>query len=141
MRSTGNRFVVLHRLHKSPPTGGIPGPRRPVREGGSYKTVNDMLGDPGEGHSVVQGAGDLAIFMVQNDLTPENIVQRGEAMAFPDSVVSYFKGHDGAACLGLPHGSGKGWCLRGAAHHLPPRRGCCLLWTLSSCRHEVEQFP
>ena len=30
--------------------------------------------------------------MVQNDLTPENIVERGEALTFPDSVVDYFRG-------------------------------------------------
>ena len=61
-----------------------------------YKTVNDMLGDP------VKVVGDLAIFMVQNDLTPENIVERGKALAFPDSVVSYFKGMMGQPAWGFP---------------------------------------
>ena len=56
-----------------------------------YKTVNDMLGDPVKVTPSSKVVGDLAIFMVQNDLTPENIVRRGEALAFPDSVVSYFK--------------------------------------------------
>ena len=46
--------------------------------------------------------GDLAIFMVQNDLTPENIVERGKALAFPDSVVSYFKGMMGQPAWGFP---------------------------------------
>ena len=46
--------------------------------------------------------GDLAIFMVQNDLTPENIVERGETLAFPDSVVSYFKGMMGQPPCGFP---------------------------------------
>jgi pyruvate carboxylase len=46
--------------------------------------------------------GDLAIFMVQNDLTPENIVQKGEALTFPDSVVSYFKGMMGQPAWGFP---------------------------------------
>ena len=46
--------------------------------------------------------GDLAIFMVQNELTPENIVERGEALTFPDSVVSYFKGMMGQPAWGFP---------------------------------------
>ena len=46
--------------------------------------------------------GDLAIFMVQNSLTPENIVERGEALTFPDSVVSYFKGMMGQPAWGFP---------------------------------------
>jgi pyruvate carboxylase len=29
--------------------------------------------------------GDLAIFMVQNGLTPDNIVEKGAALTFPDS--------------------------------------------------------
>ena len=63
-----------------------------------YKTVNDMLGVTPSSKVV----GDLAIFMVQNDLTPENIVERGKALAFPDSVVSYFKGMMGQPAWGFP---------------------------------------
>jgi pyruvate carboxylase len=46
--------------------------------------------------------GDLAIFMVQNNLTPENIALKGEALTFPDSVVSYFKGMMGQPPFGFP---------------------------------------
>ena len=46
--------------------------------------------------------GDLAIFMTQNDLTPENIVEKGEALAFPDSAVSYFSGMMGQPAGGFP---------------------------------------
>ena len=67
-----------------------------------YKTVNDMLGDPVKVTPSSKVAGDLAIFMVQNDLTPENIVERGKALAFPDSVVSYFKGMMGQPAWGFP---------------------------------------
>ena len=67
-----------------------------------YKTVNDMLGDPVKVTPSSKVVGDLAIFMVQNDLTPENIVRRGEALAFPDSVVSYFKGMMGQPAWGFP---------------------------------------
>jgi pyruvate carboxylase len=67
-----------------------------------YKTVNDMLGDLVKVTPSSKMVGDLAIFMVQNNLTPENIVQRGEALTFPDSVVSYFKGMMGQPAWGFP---------------------------------------
>ena len=67
-----------------------------------YKTVNEMLGDIVKVTPSSKMVGDLAIFMVQNELTPENIVERGEALAFPDSVVSYFKGMMGQPAWGFP---------------------------------------
>ncbi|MBR1868657.1 MAG: hypothetical protein IJ799_01160, partial [Bacteroidales bacterium] len=66
-----------------------------------YKTVNDMLGDLVKVTPSSKMVGDLAIFMVQNDLTPENIIERGKALAFPDSVVSYFKGMMGQPAWGF----------------------------------------
>jgi pyruvate carboxylase len=67
-----------------------------------FKTVNDMLGDIVKVTPSSKMVGDFAIFMVQNDLTPENIVERGEHLAFPDSVVSYFKGMMGQPEGGFP---------------------------------------
>ena len=66
-----------------------------------YKTVNDMLGDLVKVTPSSKVVGDLAIFMVQNDLTPENILERGKTLAFPDSVVSYFKGMMGQPAWGF----------------------------------------
>ena len=67
-----------------------------------YKTVNEMLGDIVKVTPTSKVVGDLAIFMVQNDLTPENIYDKGKDMAFPDSVVSYFKGMMGQPLGGFP---------------------------------------
>ncbi|MDD6023049.1 MAG: pyruvate carboxylase [Oscillospiraceae bacterium] len=67
-----------------------------------YKKVNDMLGDLVKVTPSSKMVGDLAIFMVQNDLTPENIVEKGEALTFPDSVVAYFKGMMGQPPCGFP---------------------------------------
>ncbi|NLH01321.1 MAG: pyruvate carboxylase [Clostridiales bacterium] len=67
-----------------------------------YATVNRMLGDIVKVTPSSKMVGDLAIFMVQNDLTPENIVERGEALTFPDSVVDYFKGMMGQPAWGFP---------------------------------------
>ena len=66
-----------------------------------YKTVNDMLGDLVKVTPSSKMVGDLAIFMVQNDLTPDNIIERGKSLSFPDSVVSYFKGMMGQPAWGF----------------------------------------
>lgn len=67
-----------------------------------YKTVNEMLGDIIKVTPSSKMVGDMAIFMVQNDLTPENIYEKGKNMAFPDSIVSYFKGMMGQPEGGFP---------------------------------------
>ncbi len=67
-----------------------------------YKTVNDMLGDIIKVTPTSKVVGDFAIFMVQNDLDPENIYEKAKDMAFPDSVVSYFKGMMGQPMGGFP---------------------------------------
>ncbi|MBQ1549369.1 MAG: pyruvate carboxylase [Clostridia bacterium] len=67
-----------------------------------YKTVNDMLGGIVKVTPSSKMVGDLAIFMVQNDLTPENICKKGADLSYPDSVVSYFKGMMGQPSWGFP---------------------------------------
>lgn len=67
-----------------------------------YKEVNDMLGDIVKVTPSSKMVGDLAIFMTQNDLTADNIVQKGANLSFPDSMVSYFKGMMGQPAWGFP---------------------------------------
>jgi len=67
-----------------------------------YKTVNDMLGDIIKVTPSSKMVGDLAIFMVQNGLTPENIRTKGATLAYPDSVVSFCKGLMGQPVGGIP---------------------------------------
>ena len=67
-----------------------------------YKAVNQMLGDIVKVTPSSKVVGDLAIFMVQNDLTPENIVEKGASIDFPDSTVSYFEGMMGQPEGGFP---------------------------------------
>jgi len=66
-----------------------------------YRTVNHMLGDIVKVTPSSKMVGDLAIFMVQNDLTPENIIEKGKNLSFPDSVVAYFKGMMGQPAWGF----------------------------------------
>lgn len=64
-----------------------------------YITVNQMLGDIVKVTPSSKAVGDMAIFMVQNDLTPENIYEKAAGMDFPDSIVSFFEG-----MMGQPQG-------------------------------------
>ena len=68
----------------------------------NYRKVNEMMGDIVKVTPSSKMVGDLAIFMTQNNLTPENIVEKGESLAFPDSVVSYFSGMMGQPAGGFP---------------------------------------
>ncbi|KHD38760.1 pyruvate carboxylase [Clostridium acetobutylicum] len=67
-----------------------------------YREVNIMLGDIVKVTPSSKMVGDLAIFMVQNELTSENILEKAKDMPFPDSVVSYFKGMMGQPKGGFP---------------------------------------
>jgi len=67
-----------------------------------YREVNEMLGDIVKVTPSSKMVGDFAIFMVQNELTAENIVEKGKHLAYPDSVVSYFSGMMGQPQGGFP---------------------------------------
>ena len=67
-----------------------------------YKRVNLMLGDIVKVTPSSKAVGDMAIFMVQNGLTPENILERGADIDFPDSIVSFFEGMMGQPEGGFP---------------------------------------
>ena len=67
-----------------------------------YKTVNGMLGDIVKVTPSSKAVGDMAIFMVQNELTPENIYDKAKDIDFPDSIVSFFEGMMGQPVGGFP---------------------------------------
>jgi len=67
-----------------------------------YSTVNQMVGDIVKVTPSSKMVGDMAIFMVRNGLTPENIYEKGRDLSFPDSVVDYFKGMMGQPEGGFP---------------------------------------
>lgn len=67
-----------------------------------FREVNDLFGDIVKVTPSSKAVGDMAIFMVQNDLTPENLMEKGADLAFPDSVVSYFQGMMGQPDGGFP---------------------------------------
>ena len=67
-----------------------------------YRTVNQMLGDIVKVTPSSKVVGDMAIFMVQNGLTTENIYDKASDIDFPDSAVSYFEGMMGQPEGGFP---------------------------------------
>ncbi|TYR79911.1 pyruvate carboxylase [Priestia megaterium] len=64
-----------------------------------YSRVNALFGDIVKVTPSSKVVGDMALFMVQNDLTEETLFERGETLDFPDSVIELFEGY-----LGQPHG-------------------------------------
>ena len=105
----------------------------------NYKCVNDMLGDIVKVTPSSKMVGDFAIFMTQNNLTAENIIEKGKNLSFPDSIVSYFSGMMGQPEGGFPKDLQE-IVLKGAAaitcrpgEHLAPT-------DFEKVRKEVEEF-
>lgn len=67
-----------------------------------YATVNDMFGDIVKVTPSSKVVGDMAQFMVANDLTPEDVMTNGENISFPESVQQFFLGEIGQPEGGFP---------------------------------------
>ena len=68
----------------------------------AYAEVNRLFGDIVKVTPTSKVVGDMAIFMVANDLTPEDVVRPDKEIAFPESVISLFKGELGFPPEGFP---------------------------------------
>lgn len=64
----------------------------------AYAAANRLLGDIVKVTPSSKVAGDLAQFMVHNDLSEQDVLDQAESLSFPQSVVEYFQGY-----LGIPH--------------------------------------
>ena len=67
-----------------------------------YQRVNQMFGDIVKVTPSSKVVGDMALFMVQNDLTEEDVLTKGHSIDFPDSVVELLRGIWGNHIGGLP---------------------------------------
>ncbi|MDQ0197973.1 pyruvate carboxylase [Neobacillus ginsengisoli] len=67
-----------------------------------YTRVNHLFGDIVKVTPSSKVVGDMALYLVQNNLTEENIYKRGETLDFPDSVVELFQGYLGQPYQGFP---------------------------------------
>jgi pyruvate carboxylase len=73
----------------------------------NYAVVNKMFGDIVKVTPSSKVVGDMAIFMTSNNLTAEDVMERGETLSFPESVKSLFKGELGQAPGGFPEALSK----------------------------------
>ena len=65
----------------------------------NYVLVNELFGNIVKVTPSSKVVGDMAIFMTANNLTPADVLERGESLAFPESVRGFFRGD-----LGQPYG-------------------------------------
>ena len=68
----------------------------------NYAVVNRLFGDIVKVTPSSKVVGDMALYMTANGLTAEDIMERGESLSFPESVVNLFKGHLGQVPGGFP---------------------------------------
>jgi pyruvate carboxylase len=67
-----------------------------------YAVVNTMLGDIVKVTPSSKVVGDLAIFMMTHNLSPEALLERAAELTFPESVVGFFAGEIGIPPGGFP---------------------------------------
>lgn len=68
----------------------------------AYASANRLLGDIIKVTPSSKVVGDLAQFMVQNELSEQDVIDRAETLSFPGSVVEYFQGYLGLPPFGFP---------------------------------------
>ena len=67
-----------------------------------YRKVNDLFGDIIKVTPSSKIVGDMAMFLVQNNLEPKDVFTKGHELAFPQGVVDFFKGMIGQPVGGFP---------------------------------------
>jgi pyruvate carboxylase len=68
----------------------------------AYTTVNQLFGDIVKVTPSSKVVGDMAQFMVTNNLTEKDIFEKGHSLSFPESVKGFFKGELGQPAGGFP---------------------------------------
>ena len=67
-----------------------------------YHRVSMMFGDVIKVTPSSKVVGDMALYMVQNELTEEDVYAKGDILDFPASVVEFFEGRIGIPYQGFP---------------------------------------
>lgn len=67
-----------------------------------YGQVNELFGDLIKVTPSSKVVGDMAIYMVTNNLSPADVLERGDELSFPESIISFFKGDLGQPYNGFP---------------------------------------
>ncbi|WKB82076.1 pyruvate carboxylase [Cellulophaga lytica] len=67
-----------------------------------YGEVNQLFGDIVKVTPSSKVVGDMAQYMISNNLTVKDVLERGDSISFPQSVISFFKGDLGQPVGGFP---------------------------------------
>jgi pyruvate carboxylase len=67
-----------------------------------YAEVNRLFGDIVKVTPTSKVVGDMTLFMVANNLTPQDVLDPAREIAFPESVVEFFEGKLGQPPGGFP---------------------------------------
>ncbi len=67
-----------------------------------YSRVNELFGDIIKVTPSSKVVGDMAQYLVSNNLTIEDIWEKGDSISFPESVISFFRGDLGQPVGGFP---------------------------------------
>jgi pyruvate carboxylase len=68
----------------------------------AYAEANRLLGDIIKVTPSSKVTGDLAQFIVANNLSEQEVIDRAETLSFPSSVIEYFQGYLGIPPFGFP---------------------------------------
>ncbi|HKR06843.1 MAG TPA: pyruvate carboxylase [Bacteroidia bacterium] len=68
----------------------------------AYAEVNELFGDIVKVTPSSKVVGDMALYMVSNNLSKKDVMEKGESISFPESVKSFFKGDLGQPPGGFP---------------------------------------
>ncbi|SFW67924.1 pyruvate carboxylase [Cellulophaga fucicola] len=67
-----------------------------------YGEVNQLFGDIVKVTPSSKVVGDMAQYMISNNLTVKDVLEKGDTISFPQSVISFFKGDLGQPVGGFP---------------------------------------
>ena len=68
----------------------------------TYAQVNQLFGDIVKVTPTSKVVGDMTLMMITSNITPEDIVEPKKEIAFPESVISFFRGEMGQPPSGFP---------------------------------------
>jgi pyruvate carboxylase len=107
-QKTGSSDVYVHEMPGGQYTNllfqssqlGLTGQWSKVKK--AYATANKLLGDIIKVTPSSKVTGDLAQFIVANNLTEKEVIEQAETLSFPKSVIEYFQGLLGIPPFGFP---------------------------------------
>ncbi|MFP6760448.1 MAG: pyruvate carboxylase, partial [Rhodospirillales bacterium] len=68
----------------------------------TYAQVNQLFGDIVKVTPTSKVVGDMTLMMITSNITPQDIVEPKKEIAFPESVISFFRGEMGQPPSGFP---------------------------------------